>query len=137
MIRDFSKEEWKLQKRARDTELTLGRGTLRSSAAGCLVLLCVVCLWTLDMQSAIARRSGSAVSNVAACAECRRPSVAPVGFRFQAGRRPGQTPAAASSLQLTSTDVWNSRRPREFRPSAAVSSQQAAVCIAASGQARR
>src|SRR6201998_1010939 len=97
MIRDFSKEELESDETVRDTELTLGGGTLLALVGG-LLLLCVICF---GLGYAIGHRSSpdQAASNLRPAPDSR-PSITPVGSASKpgaAGTGPGGPPTLGNT----------------------------------------
>src|ERR1700739_1295651 len=94
MIRDFSKEELESDETVRDTDLTLGGGTLLALVGG-LLLLCVICF---GLGYARGHRSSpdQAASNLRPAPDSR-PSITPVGSASKPGAA-GQAPARPQTL---------------------------------------
>lgn len=118
MIRDFSKEELESDETVRDTELTLGGGTLLALGCG-LLLLCVVCF---GLGYAIGHRSSpdQAASNPLRAPDSRS-SITPAGSASKPGAA-GQAPArpqTPGAVDVPATTSDNSTPTAQVVPAAA------------------
>jgi cell division septation protein DedD len=103
MIRDFSKEDVELEEGERDTEFTLGGGTLLALGGG-LLFLCVVCF---GIGYLVGHRSSSQSATAEALPSNVKTSAKPVGSGSKPGAA-GQAPvrpqtAAAVAAQSASS----------------------------------
>jgi DedD protein len=110
MIRDFTKEELESSENTRDTELTLGGGTLIALGGG-LFLLCVICF---VLGYAVGhRKSPDQASSTLLRAPDSRSSVAPVGY----GSKPGAAgqaplrPQTQAAVDVSTDASANSTQP--------------------------
>ena len=88
MIRDFSKEELEPAEGERDTEITLGGGTLLVLGGG-LLFLCVVCF---GLGYLVGHRSSSETVAAVSSPSSSKASARPVGSGSKPGAA-GQAPA--------------------------------------------
>jgi cell division septation protein DedD len=92
MIRDFSKEELEPAESERDTEFTLGGGTLLALGGG-LLLLCMICFGTGYL---VGHRSSSEIATAVSPSANLKTSARPVGSGSKPGAA-GQSPTRAQT----------------------------------------
>ncbi|WP_348262284.1 SPOR domain-containing protein [Telmatobacter sp. DSM 110680] len=102
MIRDFTKEDLEAEESVRDTELTLGGGTLFVLGGG-LIGICVLCF---GLGYAVGHRTstGPSASNILPTPNVR-PSVTPVGSGSKPGAGQAQAPPPVQPAAEVSTDT--------------------------------
>jgi DedD protein len=117
MIRDFTKEDLEAEESERDTELTLGGGTLFVLGGGLLVLciLCFVLGYTVGHRTSAAQ----AVSNILPTPNVRS-SVTPFGSGSKPGAGQAQALAQVQPAAQVSKDTsGDSTQPAQVVPTAA------------------
>jgi cell division septation protein DedD len=137
MIRDFSKDELEPAESERDTELTLGGGTLLALGGG-LLLLCVVCF---GLGYLVGHRSSAELATAVLPSSNSKASVTPVG----SGSKPGpagqaqtrpQAQAAVAVPSDSSGDSTPSASPLSAVAGGSTGSPQAQVKTALDAQVR-